>query len=254
MVLRIQAQARENSTTFQTYKQGNELLAEYGLDSVDCPICNNTGVVQYMKDGFMYSKECRCMAARRYNRRIERSGMADMIGRYTFANYQTPDKLRQSIKADAQKFCEADRGWWYISGRPGSGKTHICVAMCNRFAEMGKNIRYMLWRDDSTELKGMLNQPEYKERIEPLKTVQVLYIDDFLKAGKKEGKQKITEADINLAFELLNSRYNNSKLRTIISSELSVKDILEIDEATGSRIWECSFKHRAPEENWRLRG
>lgn len=254
MVLRIQAKARENSTSFQTYKQGNDLLAEYGLDSVDCPLCNNTGTVQYMKDGYLYSKECRCMPERRYNRRIKNSGMADMIGRYTFDSYQAQDKVRCAIKGRALEFCALNKdAWWYISGRAGSGKTHICVAMCNKFAEYGSDIRYMLWRDEAVELKGKTNEPEYKERMDVLKTVQVLYIDDFFKAGKKDGVQKITEADINLAFELLNARYNNKALRTIISSELSVKDVLAIDEATGSRIWERAWKVRSPDENWRLK-
>lgn len=253
MVLRIQAKAKANMMICQTYKQGNDLLAEYGLDSVDCPVCNNTGTVQYMKDGFMYSKECRCMPERRYNRRIKNSGMADMIGRYTFDSYQTPDERRKSIKEYAQVFCDAESGWWFVSGRAGSGKTHICVAICNRLAEKGNDIRYMMWRDDATELKAILNEPEYKERMDVLKAVQVLYIDDFWKAGKQDGKQKITGADINVAFELLNARYNNKNLRTIISSELSVKEIMEIDEATGSRIWERAMKLRSPEENWRLK-
>ncbi len=227
-----------------------EGLHEYGLDSVDCPVCKNTGYILRTDDeGCMHSRECRCMEQRRYNRRIQRSGMADMMKRYTFESYQADDAYRKGLKERAMQFCNADKGWWYISGRAGSGKTHICVAMCNAFAEKGENVRYMLWRDEATVLKGMVNEPEYKNRMEKLKTVPILYIDDFFKAGK----QKVTEADISLAFELINGRYNNTKLRTIISSEMPVKDIIELDEATGSRIWERSVKIRAPQENWRLK-
>lgn len=242
MVLRIQATA---SQTFQTY----ETLKDYGLDGVDCPICENRGYIPYVKDGIQYSKPCSCMEQRKYIRRIKRSGMADMMERYTMDSYQTPDPIRAEIKAKALQFCQAEKGWWYISGRPGSGKTHICVAICNEFAKAGKNTQYMLWRDESVELKRMVNEKEYKDRMDKLKSVPVLYIDDFFKTGNFN----IRDADINLAFELLNSRYNNSKLRTIISSELSAKELLEIDEATGSRIWERAIKVRSPKENWRLR-
>ena len=75
----------------------------------------------------------------------------------------------------------------------------------------------------------------------------MLYIDDFFKGS-------VSDADINLAFELLNDRYN-SKRMTILSSERSVEDILELDEAIGSRIYERSkgFYARLPAKNWRLR-
>ena len=64
-----------------------------------------------------------------------------------------------------------------------------------------------------------------------------------------------TDADIRLAFEILNSRYNDSQLRTIISSELTLFEILGLDEAVGGRIYERSkgFVLEAPRENWRLK-
>ena len=69
---------------------------------------------------------------------------------------------------------------------------------------------------------------------------QVLYIDDLFKIGKGQDgrKQRPTSADVNLAFEILNYRYNKPTCITIISSELYAEDILDIDEAIGSRIYE----------------
>ena len=43
----------------------------------------------------------------------------------------------------------------------------------------------------------------------------------------------ITQGDINIAFEIINYRYIND-LITIISSELLLDEIINIDEATGS--------------------
>jgi DNA replication protein DnaC len=65
----------------------------------------------------------------------------------------------------------------------------------------------------------------------------VLYIDDFFKT---ESGKLPTTAEINIAFEILNFRYNNPDLVTIISSEKGMSELLEIDEATGSRIFERS--------------
>ena len=96
----------------------------------------------------------------------------------------------------------------------------------------------MLWRDDAVVLKGMVNAPEeYSQKITPLKKAKVLYIDDFLKV--KKGSVP-TSADINLAFELINYRYINKDLITLISSEWLAEEIVSIDEAVGSRIYERS--------------
>jgi DNA replication protein DnaC len=64
-----------------------------------------------------------------------------------------------------------------------------------------------------------------------------LYIDDLFKTGRVAGKtaQMPTEADINLAFEIINSRAIQRK-PTIISSESNLFDLIQIDEAIGGRI------------------
>ena len=225
-------------------------LAECGLDNVDCPVCHNTGcIVTKAADGTLKAAECACMAKRVSIRRIEQSGLKDLITRYTFKNYIADDLKRKEVKSAAEAFCGIDTGWFYISGTSGSGKTHICTAICSRLMDSGKAVRYMLWRDDSVLLKALTTDgEEYQRQIRPFKTVPVLYIDDFLKGGN-------TDADIRLAFEILNSRYADSRLRTIISSELSLFTILNIDEALGGRIYERSkgFCLQAPGENWRLK-
>jgi len=93
----------------------------------------------------------------------------------------------------------------------------------------------MLWKDESVRLKAVVTDgSEYSQIIEPLKKVDVLYIDDFLKTER--GKFPTT-GDVNIAFELINHRYINKKI-TIFSSERDVDEIIDIDEATGSRIYE----------------
>ena len=189
------------------------------------------------------------MAKRVSVRRLERSGLKDAVNRYTFKNYVADTMERKKVLYAAEDFCRNGKGWFFISGKSGSGKTHICTAICSRLMEQNKNVRYMLWRDETVLLKALTTDgEEYQSRIKPFKSVPVLYIDDFLKGGH-------TDADIRLAFEILNSRYNDSSLRTIISSELTLFEILGLDEAVGGRIYERSrgYVLEAPRENWRLK-
>lgn len=229
------------NTTFET-------LDAYDLGGVDCELCHNTGSVAYEKDGIMYGRPCECMKTRRTLKAIRNSGLGDMLQRYTFDSYETPDPKRTGIKARAEKFCSAPAGWWYIGGKSGSGKTHICTAICGRLIESGNEVRYILWRDFAREMKAGVNDDDYQTRINKLKQVKVLYIDDLFKG-------KITEADVNLAFELINARYNNTSLRTVISSEFTTDDLINIDEAICGRIKERAkgYEGTAPAENWRLK-
>ena len=123
--------------------------------------------------------------------------------------------------------------WFFISGTPGSGKTHICTAICGEFIKRGVDTRYVKWREAAPKLKALVKFPEeYAEELDKLKTCELLYIDDFLKGN-------VTDADINLSYELLNYRYCE-RLRTVISGERSIEEIISIDEATGSRIFELA--------------
>ena len=226
-----------------------ETLDDYDLGGVDCELCGNKGYTLSLREnGELVSRECECMVKRRSMRRIRKTGISDMLMRYTFKNYDDSDDVRQSVKKTAINYANADSGWFYIAGQPGSGKTHICTAICARLIDRGKDVYYMKWRDESRQLKSLINSDSLEEPLEKLKTVYALYIDDFFKGGSNE-------ADVRLAFEIINARYNNSKLRTIISTEMPLNEILQVDEALGSRIYERSrgFVIAAPKENYRLR-
>ena len=226
-----------------------ETLDDYGLGGIDCELCGNTGTIMENRDGIWYGRECECMKKRRSMRSIRNSGMADMLSRYTFESYEAFDEKRKNIVTLAKRFAKKDDGWFFISGRSGSGKSHICTAICKELIEKNVEVRYMLWRDESAAIKACVTEAdEYGRRIQKLKTVPVLYIDDFWKGG-------VSDADVRLSFEILNARYCDTSKRTIISSELPLSKIVEIDEAVGSRIFERSRGYRiaAPNENYRLR-
>ncbi len=245
--MQIRLRAARTSTSSTTDRE--ESLDEYGLGGYDCELCGNRGRILETRHGYLEARECSCMAIRRSMRNIAKSGLLDMLERYSFDNYDTPDATRKKLKETALKFSTAQQGWFYISGNAGSGKTHLCSAICSELIKAGHETLYMMWRDEVTKLKaGITDKDWYENRIQKLKTVPVLYIDDFFKG-------RITDADVNLIFEIINARYNKLSLRTIISSELSLNDVLNIDEAVGSRIYERArgYNVKAPNENWRLK-
>lgn len=206
------------------------------LDGYDCPICNNKGNVMVIQDGYEYFPECECMERRKSKWRIEKSGLADMVGRYTFDSFEEKTQLQQRMKGMAKEFVKRGKGWFFVGGQVGAGKTHICTAICNEFMESGKSVRYMIWTDEVTKLKAIkMDEEEYAREVANWKRPEVLYIDDLFKT--RNGAQP-TDADVNIAFEIINARYNEKDLITIFSGERPMKEIMEIDEAFGSRIYQ----------------
>lgn len=191
------------------------------------------------------------MVRRRNLQRLELSGLSDMVRRYTFKTWQQETPEQAAAYKMAKRFCENPSGWFVVSGNPGTGKTHLCTAVCVEMIRENLPVRYIMWRDFAVKAKSVVNDSEEYDRIvNPIKNIKVLYLDDFFKTGKG---QEPTTADVNLAFEILNHRYNDTKLITIISTELSVERMMDIDEAVGSRIYERSKQYYLPMrgQNWR---
>jgi DNA replication protein DnaC len=196
------------------------------------------------------------MKIRRTLRIIEKSGLKDLLGRYTLDSYETPEEWQQKVKETAVEYLNNPSGRWFAAlGAVGSGKTHICTAICGELIKRGNEVRYMRWKDDSQAIKAVTNESEeYDRLVHPLQAVRVLYIDDLWKTKRGELP---TTADVDLAFKILNARYNNRELITLISSEWTVHELIDIDEAVGSRVFERSkgfcTNLAGKDKNWRLR-
>lgn len=215
-------------------------------DGYECHICKNKGFVAKLVESpsGVYShciSDCRCVEIRNSIMRMKRSGLKDIIKDYTFDKFDDAEPWQKSIKNAAVEYAKNPEGWFFLGGQSGAGKTHLCTAICREFLLAGKRVKYMLWRDDIVKIKGAVtDSEEYSKAIDQFKTIDVLYIDDLFKTGKAadNSTQKPTGADINVAFEIINYRYNNPSLLTIISSELTEDELIDIDEAIGGRIYE----------------
>lgn len=206
------------------------------MEGYDCPICKNKGIVAVYREGEDESyRQCECIPIRnqmkQQARMIKNSGLDTVLAEKTFDTFEEYTKAHSELVMQAKRYVNKPKGWFFMSGKSGTGKTHICTAMVGKLIENGTPCKYMLWREEAPKLKANVNENVYAELIEPYKTIKCLYIDDLFKGG-------VTQADINLVFEILNHRYMNQELLTIISTEKSINDILKLDEAVGGRIYE----------------
>lgn len=224
-----------------------EVGREHEIDGYHCELCKDRGMIAEMaEDDYgcrAVYRQCRCRAIRTFIRKAKKSGLTDVMKKYTFSAYQAKEDWQKQLKAAAERFVKDDAPrWFFIGGQSGSGKTHLCTAICTCFLRQNRNVRYMMWRDESSYIKSVVNDPErYREAVQGLKKVDILYIDDLFKMGRNQMGEvpRPTTADINLAFEILNDRYNGGRI-TVLSSERQIGEILEIDAAVGGRIYEMA--------------
>lgn len=243
-------------------------------DGYNCPECLNRGYIAELAidrdaDGNEINwrevfRECKCKKTRAALRRLARSGLGDLVKSCKFENFIADTEWQKRVKEAAMAFVgDENHNMYFFGGSNGCGKTTICTAIAAHYLRRGSEVVYMSWKDDVAQLNAVVNDAEEYERIiSKYKEVPVLYIDDFLKIIKDRTGEftRPTEGELNRAYEIINYRYRNPRFITIISSERYLQEIIEIDEATGSRIYErtkdgyCFNIKRDPKNNYRLRG
>lgn len=232
-----------------------------------CEACHDNGWIETRdENGCRIARKCQCMVAREAEDLMRASGLSEMLDSKTFDTFLTRSPMQDRLKSTATAYVKAvieskgqpNRPWLYIGGNPGCGKTHICTAVCGELLKNHIGVKYMQWLDEARTLKAGVNDPDFDETIYPYIAPTVLYIDDFLKQ-RYTPNPVFTDADIKIAFSILNARYFQNK-PTIISSEWDLTgQLFGTDEGTFSRVYE-RCKHgflltipRSPENNYRLR-
>ena len=211
---------------------------------------------------------CDCQKIRQAEKRLKDSGLQNEVKEKTFKNFQTETDWQQQMKNTAIAYGKAyfeardENGklpWFFVSGNPGCGKTHLCTALCGAMLNRGVAVTYMQWVKESRRLRGMANDSDaFDEALEPFIDVEVLYIDDLF---KQQGHRElhVTDAEAKVLFEILNNRYIQNKA-TIISTEWYLEtELMEVDDGTFSRVYERAKGftvsiERGMDKNYRING
>lgn len=227
-----------------------------------CNLCHDNGWIESRdENGIRFVKKCACQIARESEEKLKRSGLEQALTSKTFETFKVETDVQRMLQKAAKDFLDAymteeKKPWLYIGGNPGSGKTHVCTALCGELLKKNIGVRYMQWVVEARRLKAAVNDEEFEDLIEDYVNVPVLYIDDLLKQKYTENPV-FTDADIKIAFSILDRRTLQNKA-TIISTEWDLfKQLLAADEGAFSRVFERCKNHtvyvpRNPRNNYRL--
>ena len=244
------------------------VISEIESPTYECELCHDSLYINYRdENGYLIAKPCECYARQQAKRLLQASGLADAVDKQTFDSFVTETPLQEAMKSKAHDYLEQllllrgnkeiKKPWLYVGGNPGSGKTHICTAVCGELLKNNVPVRYMQWITESKPLKFSVNNDNFDDMISDYVKPSVLYIDDLFKQ-KYTPNPVFTDADVRVAFAIFNARYLMDK-PTIISSEWDLIDhLLEADEGVFSRVYErCQdytiIVSRKKANNYRMR-
>lgn len=230
------------------------------LDEFDCPICKNKGYIRKVVYMDMYKEYrpvmeiCKCMKKRTTLQKAKRSGLGEYLNKH-FDDFEITEAWQRDLKQKAYDYIKKDGNDWFVTlGQSGSGKTLIsCIITNYLLLNKNKDVIYITWTDFVSKLKRNImgnNSNDVSDYLEIIKNVEVLFIDELLK--------KYNDTDLKYIIEIINYRYTKD-LKTIITSERTLNELLKIDEATFSRAVEKSkeFITNIPKDskkNYRLKG
>jgi DNA replication protein DnaC len=156
----------------------------------------------------------------------------------TFVSYQRRADLsaEQQDNMDAAyrlafDFAKAPEGWLVFMGETGCGKTHLAAAIVNYRYEMGQPALFVVVPDLLDHLRSAFSpdsKVSYDQLFESVKSAPLLVLDDF---GEQSASPWVKEK----LYQLVNYRYNG-RLPTIITTRLTLDEIMQLDEAISSRL------------------
>ncbi len=238
-----------NSAKFENTNPPSPTAHEY-----ECPDCKdeNGYLVHEMArdaEGNEYRKDywrvCECVERKRVARLFRSSNITEAFRQITFDDFTLEGRPKcvhsayHAVRDYVDHFDEirrSDSNSIALLGKPGSGKTHLLIAASNVLINRGVGVLYFPWAEGSDEILQASREDDdtYSKRIEAMKHVDVLFIDDLFK-----GRTVPTDFQMKWLFAVINYRYLNN-LPMFISSERTANKLRGIDDAIERRIYERS--------------
>lgn len=127
----------------------------------------------------------------------------------------------------ARHHAENLKGWLFLQGGAGCGKTHLAAAAANYAVDLGVPTLFLTVPDLLDTLRASYDSEDttFEQRFEEIRAAQLLVLDDF-------GTQNASGWAREKLFQIMNYRYIN-KLPTIVTTNLM---LTEIDERIRSRL------------------
>ena len=235
---------KEKNTFMKELSKTNTYLEPH----FECSLCEDTGYVT--KAG--KTTHCTCLKQKIFDVAYNKSNMGN-LEKENFANFNLrlfsdkPNKelyksdisprenielIREKSLTFLENFDNPNEKNLIFTGSTGLGKTFMINCIANEALKLGKTVLYQtapIMLDAIIDEK-FGNSDENINLQENILTVDLLIIDDL-------GAERVNDFKITELFTIINSRLLNPKLKTIISSNLTIEELFKTyTNRIGSRL------------------
>jgi DNA replication protein DnaC len=199
-----------------------------------CSLCSGTerfrAVLPIGNPSFGKSRPCICVEERQKSLRLQQRREAANLGAFREITFKTFDHRVSGVQeafGAGVDFAANPRGWFFLIGPCGSGKTHLAAAIANERFDGGATVFFTTVPDLLDLLRtAFASLEKYSQLFSLLREVELLVLDDL-------GAQKATMWSNEKLLQILNYRAEFA-LPTIITA--IPREFQGLDERLRSRL------------------
>lgn len=214
---------------------GERAPGEFGVGDPNCPYCHGLGYVRldvpvgHPEFGRIQICECRLSQVRQevFAKLYAHSQLTE-LSHLTFENFQPRGRIglypqeANSIEYayhQARIFAENLKGWLFLQGGYGCGKTHLAAAIANFAVQMGVPALFITVPDLLDSLRFTLAEKDnrYEDYFNEIRQINLLILDDL-------GTQNATPWAQEKLFQIINYRYINH-LPLVVTTNLRLEQL-----------------------------
>ena len=203
-------------------------------EEVVCPVCQGAGFVHPLLEGSSkpdYSSvvPCQCrkevVEQERNERYLRHCQLPAGSGQMTFENFKSDKDTKEAYESALNLANDKGLKWLTLLGQVDRGKTHLAIAICQRWLERGKPARYTyvpLLLDELRRGFDLEGEYAYRYKFDFFCNVPLLVLDDL-------GVQKPTVWAMEQLCTIIDYRYMNW-LPLVVTMNCRLTEIPRDDE------------------------